>query len=56
MAQALTIDFWDRVVAVIASGLLHRQAAIRFSVSAASAVRSDAACAMPLLLPRKRPV
>ncbi|WP_159513364.1 IS630 family transposase [Sphingomonas sp. T1] len=39
MARALSVDLRDRVVAAIASGLSRRQAALRFGVSAASAVR-----------------
>ena len=39
MARALSVDLRDRVVAAIASGLSRRQAAVRFGVSAASAVR-----------------
>ncbi|PTQ58158.1 transposase [Sphingomonas sp. PP-CE-3G-477] len=39
MARALSVDPRDRVVAAIASGLSRRQAAVRFGVSAASAVR-----------------
>ena len=39
MARALSVDLRDRVVAAIAGGLSRRQAAVRFGVSAASAVR-----------------
>lgn len=39
MARALSVDLRARVVAGIASGLSRRQAAVRFGVSAASAVR-----------------
>jgi len=39
MARALSVDLRDRVVAAIASGLLRRQAAVRFGISTASAVR-----------------
>jgi transposase len=39
MARGLSVDFRDRVVAAIAGGLSRRQAAVRFGVSAASAVR-----------------
>ncbi|WP_242153870.1 IS630 family transposase [Sphingomonas sp. BAUL-RG-20F-R05-02] len=39
MARALSVDLRDRVVAAIACGLSRRQAAVRFGVSAASAVR-----------------
>jgi transposase len=39
MARALSADFRDRVVAAIAGGLSRRQTAVRFDVSAASAVR-----------------
>ena len=39
MARALLVDLRDRVVAAIAGGLSHRQAAVRFRISAASAVR-----------------
>jgi transposase len=39
MARALSVDLRDRVVAAIAGGLSRRQAAARFGVSAASAVR-----------------
>jgi transposase len=39
MARALSVDLRNRVVAAIASGLSRRQAADRFGVSAASAIR-----------------
>ena len=39
MARALSVSLRDRVVAAIASGLSRRQAAVRFGVSAASAIR-----------------
>ena len=39
MAKALSIDLRKRVVAAIAAGMSRRQAAERFRVSAASAVR-----------------
>lgn len=39
MARALSMDLRDRVVAAIAGGLSRRQAAVRFGVSAASAVQ-----------------
>ena len=39
MARALSVDLRDRVVAAIGGGLSRRQAAVRFGVSAASAVR-----------------
>ena len=39
MARALSVDLRDRVVAAIAGGLSRRQAAARFGVSAASAIR-----------------
>ena len=39
MARALSVDFRDRVVEAIAGGLSRRQAAVRFGVSAASAIR-----------------
>jgi transposase len=39
MARALSVDLRDRVVAAIAGGLSRRQAAVRFDVSAASAIR-----------------
>lgn len=39
MARALSVDLRDRVIAAIASGLSRRQAAVRFGVSAASAIR-----------------
>ena len=39
MAQALSVDLRRRVVAAIKGGLSRRQAAIRFGVSAASAIR-----------------
>ena len=39
MAKALSIDLRHRVVAAIAEGMSRRQAAARFGVSAASAVR-----------------
>ncbi len=39
MVRALSADLRDRVVAAIASGLSRRQAADRFGVSAASAIR-----------------
>ena len=39
MARALSVDLRDRVVAAIAGGLSRRQAAVRFGVSAVSAVR-----------------
>ncbi len=39
MARALSADLRDRVVAAIAGGLSRRQAAVRFGVSAASAIR-----------------
>jgi transposase len=39
MARALSVDLRDRVVAAIVGGLSRRQAAVRFGVSAASAVR-----------------
>ena len=39
MARALSVDLRDRVVAAIAGSLSRRQAAVRFGVSAASAVR-----------------
>ena len=39
MARALSVNLRDRVVAAIAGGLSHRQAAARFGVNAASAIR-----------------
>lgn len=39
MARSLSVDLRNRVVAAIAGGLSRRQAAVRFGVSAASAVR-----------------
>ena len=39
MARALSVDHRERVVAAIAGGLSRRQAAARFGVSAASAIR-----------------
>ena len=39
MARALSVDLRDRVVTAIAAGLSRRQAAARFGVSAASAIR-----------------
>ena len=39
MARALSADLRNRVVAAIAGGLSRRQAAARFGVSAASAIR-----------------
>ena len=39
MARALSVDLRNRVVAAIADGLSRRQAAVRFGVSAASAIR-----------------
>lgn len=39
MARALSVDLRERVVAAIADGLSRRQAALRFGVSAASAIR-----------------
>jgi len=39
MAKSLSIDLRKRVVAAIASGMSRRQAAERFGVSAASAIR-----------------
>jgi transposase len=39
MARALSVDLRNRVVAAIAGGLSRRQAAARFGVSAASAIR-----------------
>lgn len=39
MAKALSIDLRDRVIAAVADGMLRRQAAERFGVSAASAIR-----------------
>lgn len=39
MARALSVDLRDRVVAAIAGGLSRWRAAVRFGVSAASAVR-----------------
>jgi transposase len=39
MARALSVDLRGRVVAAIAGGLSRRQAAVRFGVSAASAIR-----------------
>jgi transposase len=39
MPRALSMDLQDRVVAAIKGGLSRRQAAVRFDVSAASAVR-----------------
>jgi transposase len=39
MVQALSLDLRKRVVAAVASGMSRRQAAERFGVSAASAVR-----------------
>jgi transposase len=39
MAKALLVDVGHRVVAAIAEGMSRRQAAARFGVSAASAVR-----------------
>ena len=39
MARALSVDLRDRVVAAIAGGLSRRRAAVRFGVSAASAIR-----------------
>ena len=39
MAKALSVDLRHRVVAAIAEGMSRRQAAARFGVSAASAVR-----------------
>lgn len=39
MARVLSVDLRKRVVAAIASGVSRRQAAVRFGVSAASAIR-----------------
>jgi len=39
MGRGLSQDLRDRVVAVVASGMSCRQAAVRFGVSAASAIR-----------------
>jgi len=39
MSKALSVDLRDRVVAAIESGMSCRQAAARFGVSAASAIR-----------------
>ena len=39
MAKALSIDLRSRVVAAIGSGMSCRQAAVRFGVSASSAIR-----------------
>lgn len=39
MARSLSVDLRDRVVAAIAGGLSRRQAAVRFGVSAASAIQ-----------------
>src|SRR5215470_9966695 len=39
MAKALSIDLRDRLIAAVANGMSRRQAAERFGVSAASAVR-----------------
>ena len=39
MAKALSLDLRQRVVNAIATGMSHRQAAERFGVSAASAIR-----------------
>jgi transposase len=39
MAQALSLDLRERVVAATAQGLSCRQAAARFGVSASSAIR-----------------
>lgn len=39
MAKALSIDLRRRIVAAIVEGMSRRQAAVRFGVSAASAVR-----------------
>jgi transposase len=39
MSKALSVDLRDRVVAAIETGLSCRQAAIRFGVSASSAIR-----------------
>jgi transposase len=39
MARALSVDLRHRVAAAIVGGLSRRQAAVRFGVSAASAVR-----------------
>jgi transposase len=42
MAKALSVDLRDRVIAAVAGGLSRRQAAERFGVSAASAIRWSA--------------
>ena len=39
MSQGLSLDLRERVVAAIAGGMSCRQAALRFGVSAASAIR-----------------
>jgi transposase len=39
MAQALSVDLRRRVVDAVASGMSRRQAALRFGVSASSAIR-----------------
>jgi transposase len=39
MAKALSIDLRDRLIAAVAKGMSRRQAAERFGVSAASAIR-----------------
>jgi transposase len=39
MSKALSVDLRDRVVAAIESGMSCRQAALRFGVSASSAIR-----------------
>lgn len=39
MARSLSVDLRERVVAAIAAGMSRRQAAVRFGVSAASAIR-----------------
>jgi transposase len=39
MSKALSVDLRDRVVAAIEGGLSCRQAALRFGVSASSAIR-----------------
>ncbi len=39
MSKALSVDLRDRVVAAIAGGMSCRQAALRFGVSASSAIR-----------------
>lgn len=39
MSKALSIDLWDRVLASVAAGATHREAAERFGVSAPSVSR-----------------